>query len=512
MNRNEIRRRIIDGACLETDIVEKTDVAVIGSGPGGAAAAALLSEAGLDVVVCEEGGYFDQADFTHNFLDAIFNLYRNNSVTGVIGHPPILIPEGQCVGGTSVINSGTCFRTPDYILQTWRLADGVEDISPTIMAPIFDEVEKRNSVEELSREIWGPNALAVERGARELGLSFKPMLHNAVDCRGCGTCTFGCTDGAKQTPDIVYLPAVLQRGGRIYSRAKVKRISMHCGRASGFEGVFCDTHGKETPRRFRIEAKIVVLAAGTLNTPVLLKVSKLGLESGQVGRNLSIHPATRVLAQFDEDISGWNGVPQGTYIDDFAKDGILLEGIFVPPSVSAIGLPYNGAALKDAFMKDFKNISMYGVMISDTSRGVVWNRRGRHMGMYQMNKLDSTRMLRGIQILCEIYRAAGAKRIFPGVGTIKEIPLNRIGELANRKAKSSDFKLMAFHPLGSCRMGPDPATSVTDSWGEVHAAPGLFITDGSTAPSPVGVNPQITILALAHRAARHILNEKMRYF
>ncbi len=512
MNRSEIRERIIDGSGIDTDIVEKTDVAVIGSGPGGAAAADLLSEAGLDVVLCEEGGYFDQDDFNQNFLDAVYKLYRNNSTTGVLGHPPILIPEGQCVGGTSVINSGTCFRTPDYVLQSWRLTAGVQEIDPKSMAPFFDEVEKRSSVSELSRDIWGPNALAVERGALELGLSFKPMMHNAKNCRGCGTCTFGCVDNAKQTPDVVYIPGVLKRGGRVYSRAKVRRIMTHCGRASGFEGMFCNRRGEETGKRFRVEARIVVLAAGALNTPVLLKVSKLGLASGQVGRNLSIHPAARVMAQFEEDIQGWSGVPQGTYIDDFSKDGILLEGIFVPPSVSAVGMPYNGQKLKDAFVHHFKNISMYGVMISDTSRGMVLNRRGRHLGLYQMNKIDCVRMLRGIQILCEIYKAAGATKIFPGVGQVKEIPLNRIGELGNRKAKSGDFKLMAFHPLGTCRMGADPASSVTDSWGESHEIPGLFITDGSTAPSPVGVNPQITILALAHRAAKHILAEKIRYW
>ena len=510
LSKREVRERLFHGDRIATDVDERADVVVIGSGPGGAATADLLGAAGLDVVVCEEGGWFDESDYNGSFPDMSRKLYRDAGGTIALGHPPIIIPLGKVVGGTAHINSGTCFRTPDHVLRQWALVHGVEAMSPEEMAPVFDEVERRLSVHELPREILGRNAFVVERGAKALGLNFRPLRHNGRDCRGCGTCTYGCADGGKQSPDAAYIPHFLGRGGRVYTRTRIERLLMRGRRAEGVEGRLCDALGQPTNRRFRVRAKLVVLAAGTISSPAFLLRNRVGLSSGEVGKNLTIHPAARVAALMDEEVRGWEGVPQGTYIDDFAKDGIMFEGIFVPPAVGAVTFPESGPALK-SFMMNYSRVSMYGAMISDTSRGRVIYARKRPIMLYQMNRLDAERMLRAAVILCRVYAAAGAKRLYPKIGPMKEIGLGQIDEIARRKPRASDFEMMAFHPLGTCRMGGDPAKSVVDSWGKVHDAEGLFVIDGSVMPSPLGVNPQITIFAFAHRAARHIAANFSRY-
>lgn len=510
LTRTQMREAIRHGDRIEGDVEDKADVVVIGSGPGGLATADLLSAAGFDVVVCEEGGYFDESDFTQSFPEMSKKLYRDAGATGTVGHPPIIVPVGKAVGGTALINSGTCFRTPNAVLQTWRLAHGVEAASPAEMAPIFDEVERRNHVHTLQREVWGKNALVVERGARELGLNFQPLRHNAAGCNGCGTCTYGCVEGAKRPPNLVYLPTFLARGGRFYSRARVKLLTVSRGRVRGVEARFCDDNGTERDARLRIRAKLVVLAAGAFQSPAMLLYNRIGLSSGQVGRNLSIHPACRVTALFDEEIRGWEGVPQGTYIDDFAKDGIIFEGIFVPPSVGAGAFWQTGTRLQEMLSR-YDRISMYGAMISDTSAGRVILHRGRPLTIYQMNKRDAATMLRAVGILCKIYEAAGAKRLFPKIGELGEIAPKDADLLFRRKPSVGDFELTAFHPLGTCRMGADPRTSVVNPWGKLHDLDGLFVCDGSIMPSPLGVNPQITILAFAHRTAAHIASDAHRY-
>jgi choline dehydrogenase-like flavoprotein len=339
----------------------------------------------------------------------------------------------------------------------------------------------------------------------------KVLKHNARRCHGCGTCFIGCPDGEKESPNVNYVPMAVAAGARVYTRAKAERVAIRNGRAAGLSGTLLDETGKQARARIDVDAKVVVLSAGAFHTPVMLLHNRIGNSSGQVGRNLSIHPAVRVNAEMPDDVRGWIGVPQGTYIDDFAADGIMLEGIFMPPAGGAPMFPYVGMRHKELAAR-FIKLAAYGVMIGDTSRGRVLADKLRPVILYNLNREDTRRMLRGLAVMSRIFFAAGAKTVFPNLAGAMTISERDIARIEDRKPNPRDMEMMAFHPLGTCRMGPDPRTSVVGPNLECHDVPGLFVVDGSVFPSSLGVNPQETIMAFATKAAAELADARSTYF
>jgi choline dehydrogenase-like flavoprotein len=504
---------IIQSKELNADVSEKVDVCIIGSGAGGAVMAKELSEGGHSVVVVEEGGYFTRKDFNQKILDAFALMYRDFGFTTTLGIPSIPIPTGRCVGGTTVINSGTCFRVPDYILKKWEKDFGLEGLTSESLRPSFERVEEIISVAPVSLEVMGKNALVFKRGAEALGLKGGAIPRNSRDCRGCGVCAFGCPSDAKQAMHLTYLPLASQLGAKVYANCRAERILTEQGKARGVEGVFLDQKTNKKAYKMKVEARMVVLAANALFSPALLLRNKLANSSGQVGKNLRIHPASRAAALFDEEIEGWKGVPQSYYVDEYFEEGIMLEGIFTPPSYGAANVPFIGKELKE-LMKDYRHFAAFGVMVSDTSRGRVRiDRKGRPLITYRMNREDARKMNRGVAIISEIFFAAGAKKVFPFLPDLPEINAREeVDKIRKRKAKATDFGMMAFHPMGTCRMGRNPKKSVVNSHCESHDVAHLFICDGSVFPSSLGVNPQLTIMAFATHTAGYINANAARYF
>ncbi len=500
---------IIQSRELSTDVSEKVDVCVIGSGAGGAVMAKELSEGGHSVVVLEEGGYFTRKDFNQKTLDMFALMYRDFGFTAAIGMPPILIPTGRCVGGTTVVNSGTCFRAPDYILKKW----GLEGLSSEDLRPSFERVEKIINVAPVSLEVIGKNALVFKRGTEALGLKGAPIPRNTRDCRGCGVCAYGCPSDAKQAMHLTYLPLASQLGAKIYANCRAQRILTEQRKVKGVEGVFLDQRTNKKTYKMKVEARMVILAANALYSPALLLRNKMANSSGQVGKNLRIHPATRVGALFDEEIEGWKGVPQSYYVDEYFEEGIMLEGIFAPPSFGATNLPFLGKRQKE-LMKDYRHLAAFGLMISDTSRGRVRiDRKGRPLITYRMNREDVRKMVKGVAIISEIFFEAGAKKVFPFLPDLPEISSREeVDKIRKRKAKATDFGMMAFHPMGTCRMGKNPKKSVVNSYCESHDVANLFVCDGSVFPSSLGVNPQLSIMAFATHTAGYINANAARYF
>jgi len=236
-----------------------------------------------------------------------------------------------------------------------------------------------------------------------------------------------------------------------------------------------------------------------VHTPLLLRRNRLGGESGELGKNLTIHPATAVRALFDEPIDMARGVPQSFYIDQFADEGIMFEGAAGPPDYLAMTLGVSGERHRE-LMLSFRNLSQFGVMVSDVSRGSVRELAGRPQIRYHLEREDVRRLRRGIELLAELYRAAGARRILYPVAGAPEGPLPR-------DLRAHDLALMAFHPLGTARADASPDRGVVDAQLELHGARGVYVADASVVPSSLGVNPQITIMALATRLAYHLLGK-----
>ncbi len=465
----------------------RADACVIGAGAGGAVLAAELAEGGMRVVLLEQGPEHDPDSFTARPPEMLGALYRDGGQTLTLGTPPIALPLGQGLGGTTLVNSGTCFRTPEHVLELWRRRYGLE-VDAETMAPYFERVEQALSVSEVTPELAGANAAVARRGAERLGWSHGYLRRNAKGCVGSGVCVFGCPTSAKQHTGITYIPRARAAGAEVIPGAEVRRILLHGRRAAGVEASLAGGGS------LRVQAPVVAVAAGTIHTPGLLARSRLGAGSGELGGNLSLHPATAAVALMDHVVDMARGVPQSFYVDEFVSEGILFEGVAGPPAYAAMSLPLTGRRHAEV-MSDYRRLAQFGLMVSDSSRGRVRPLAGRPVISYQLGRADVHKFRVGLARLRELFVAAGAREVF--------LPL-RPG-VAPGRARARDLKLMAFHPLGTARIHARAADGVIDGNLEVHGARGVFVADGSAVPSALGVNPQLTIMALATRLADTLL-------
>jgi choline dehydrogenase-like flavoprotein len=465
----------------------EADVCVIGAGAGGAVVAAELAEGGARVVVLEQGPWHDPDGFTARPPQMLARLYREAGQTLTVGTPPIVLPLGSGLGGTTLVNSGTCFRTPAHVLEHWRRDFGLELDSETLDR-CFARVEHALSVSEVTPELAGRNAAVSLRGAQRLGWSHGYLRRNARGCVGSGVCAFGCPTSAKQHTGITYVPRAEKAGAQILTGATVHKLDVRGGRVHGVRARMAGAGSID------VQAPRVVVAAGTIHTPLLLAGNRIGGESGQLGANLSMHPATAGFALMDEVVDMAKGVPQSFYVDEWAQEGIMFEGIAGPPSYAAASLPLQGERHARA-MRSYRYLAQVGLMVSDSSRGRVRMVAGRPWITYDLDERDLSRFRSGIRRMRELFDSAGAREVY--------LPLPEGAEPEQVRAK--DLRLMAFHPLGTARADADARRGVVDADLQVHGVQGLHVADGSVVPSSLGVNPQITIMALATRLAYHLL-------
>ncbi len=491
-------RRIVRGAEIHGERRVRVDACVIGSGAGGAVAAKELAEGGMRVAILEEGDWHDTDEFTARPREMLRLLYRDAGQVATLGEPPIVLPLGRAVGGTTLVNSGTCFRTPPRVLARWRAELGLEALEEEALEPFFRRVERILNVAQVPSELAGENAHVVRRGAERLGWSGDFLYRNVRGCVGSGVCAFGCPSGAKQHVGITYVPRAWAAGATTYTGARAERIEIEHGRA---RAVTARTRGGGT---LHVACDTVIVACGAIHTPLLLRRQGIRDASGQLGRNLAIHPATGVRAFMDEEVDMWRGVPQSYYVDEFAGEGLMFEGAAGPPDYMAMSMPGTGA-LHRARMDRARQLSTFGVMVADTSRGAVGTLAGAPRIRYDLDAHDTARFRRGLELLTELYWAAGAREVIVPVRGVPPLRDGDSGPLRRARVRARDLELMAFHPLGTAAMGADPARSVVDPNGCVHGVRGLYVADAAAVPGALGVNPQITIMTLATRLAFHLL-------
>ncbi len=365
---------------------EECDVVIVGSGAGGAVAAAELAAAGLDVIVLEAGQHYNRDNYPVDHLDAIAELYRDGGLTIAAGRPPIPVPVAKVVGGTTVINSGTCFRAPEPVLADWQQRFGISWAGD--MAADYAEAEQTLHVKQLDPETMGRNGQLAMEGAAALGASGAPIHRNAGDCSQCSSCPFGCEIDAKRGMHVSYLPRAVAAGARIRAGVEVDRVLVEDGRAVGVSGT-TRAGGKRHP--FTVRARRAVIAAGgSFGTPELLLRSGLG--GKQVGRNLHIHPACWVGARYEEEVRGWDGVMQSYYVDQWEPTGILLEATFTPLAFGGAWLLGAGESHQRA-MLDFGHVGSIGVHLCDESSGKVGlGAEGSLRASYKLLKSDAEKL------------------------------------------------------------------------------------------------------------------------
>lgn len=493
------RSQVFDASTLPAGEALECDVVVVGTGAGGAPVAKVLAERGHAVLLVEEGPLFTRQDFTGRPLQMMKQMYRRAGATVAFGNTAIPIPLGRGVGGTTLINSGTCFRAPRPVLDGWA-GEGLTALGGDGLTRFYDEVEEVLGVGPSSPEALGAPARLIAKGCDALGWSHHPLRRNAPGCDGQGLCCFGCPTDAKRSTNVSYVPLALEKGAQLMTGFEVTKVLTEGDAAVGVEGVVA---GQQT--RLSVRAKAVVLACGSLLTPGLLHRNGLGRTSGQLGRNLSIHPASAGMGLFDEDTNAWRTVPQGYAIDEFAGDGLYFEGGQVPLDLSAVSLSGFGPSFV-ALMERFNQTFTFGFMVKDSSRGrVTSGKDGAPRITYVVNERDRAKLQRGFGLLARVYFAAGAKAVYlPVLGFERLRSLADVDRFERAKVPARHMDLTAYHPLGTARMGVDPLQSVVNVDHELHDLNNLFVCDGSVVPSSLGVNPQVTIMALSLRAGEGI--------
>jgi choline dehydrogenase-like flavoprotein len=490
--------RIEDGAAMRGTRTVRVDACVIGTGAGGAPVAKELAEGGMSVAMLEEGRRRTTDEFNARPRDMLVELYRDAGQTATLGNTPIVLPLGKSVGGTTLVNSGTSFRTPRAVLEMWGERFGLDGLGADELDPYFRRVERIQNVVQVPEAYAGRNALVVKRGAERLGWSGDFVYRNVRGCVGSGICTFGCPTSAKQHVGLTYVPRAWEAGATTYTGCRATRLLVEGGRIRAVEAT---TDGGGT---LRVECDTAIVATGAIATPLFLRRQGLGLESGELGRNLAIHPATGVRALMDEEIDMAKGVPQSYFIDEFADEGIMFEGAAGPPDYAAMSFPFSGERHRDLMLL-YPRISQFGLMVSDTSRGHVRERAGRVEIRYDLNAADTDTFKRGIELLCELYFATGARAVYAPVHGVGELRDGDLSPLRDRRVRPGDLTLMAFHPLGTARADARPGHGVVDENMALRGVEGVYVSDGSAVPSSLGVNPQITIMTLATRLAFHLL-------
>lgn len=487
------------------DVRLDADVVVVGSGAGGAVVAAELAEAGQRVVVLEEGPYVPAERYARmRPSESIRHLWRDGAMTAAVGlgdTPMINVTMGRCVGGSSVLTGGVCFRIPERVLESWSRDLGLTDLNARALEPCYQAVERAIHVEEVPVEMRSRSTELFALGARRRGFELAPIRRNTEHCNGCGRCNFGCPHGAKLSVDVTYIPRALRAGAEVYSDCLVERIVIKGDRAVGVRGRWLTGPDGRKGGRVEVRARRVVVAAGAVHTPILLKQSGIGRESGQLGRNMTLHPGFRMLARFDDPVRGWQGALQSAYSDAFEHEGITLVALFVPPGVLAATM----AGVGPEHARRTRNIpylAMFGGIIHDQGGGSVHSVIGREPWItYRMTPRDRALIPRVIRHLGETFFAAGAKEVFPPVLGMPGLDADTFRKTDWERLPASRIECASQHPLGSCRMGISPGNSVVNPDGQCWDVQELYVVDGSIVPTSLGVNPQLTIMTLATRIA-----------
>jgi choline dehydrogenase-like flavoprotein len=497
---------VVEGRELGRGFDETCDVVIVGSGAGGAVMAAILAEAGQRVIVLEEGPYYRPAEYgAFRPTESMRRIWRESGLLAAIGlgqTPVIGLSAGRCVGGSSILTGGVCFRIPSEIHSHWVDELGLDELSEKSLEAAYADVEKRVRVAEVPASMRSLATQKFVRGAEHLGIPMHPLKRNTEGCIGNGRCNFGCPSGAKMSVDVSYLPSALSRGARVVSDALVERVTIERGRAAGVTGRLLDGKKGSPGNRFRVRAHTVVVACGTLHTPILLMRSGLGRATPSLGRNVTLHPALRVSALFDDVLEGWNGALQSVFSTHFAREGITLVGVYSPVNVLAAALPGAGAAHR-RLVADMPRHGIFGAMVHDEGGGAVRLGLGREPVLsYRMAPRDLARLRRSITILAEMAFAGGARELYlPIFGLSPVRSVDEVRRLEQTPMDARRIECVAFHPLGSARMATDARRGVVDPSGQSYEVEGLYIADGSILPTSIGVNSQVPIMTMATRLA-----------
>ncbi len=493
----------------------EADVCIVGSGSGGSVAAAVLASRGLDVVVLEGAGYYNESDFTQLELHAYQQMFWRGGPNPTADGNVSLV-AGTTLGGGTTINWTNCLRTRPRVREQW-VEHGLEGVDGPDFDRHLDVVLERVSANDGCSDLNGTQE-RLREGTEALGWSFETIVRNtdpeSYTPEQAGYLGFGDQSGSKRSADRTWLADAQEHGARFLTFTRATRVLSDGGRATGVEAVWQTPDGRSA--QVTVKAPRVVVACGSLESPALLLRSGIG--GPAVGRNLLLHPSSVVGAAYGTDQQAWWGPPQAGLCDEFADTGegygFLIETAQYAPGLIGSATPWISGLDHKQRMEEFPLTGTFISLTRDRGAGSVGvDANGEAVPLYSVtDPLDLENLKRGIEAQIRLHEAAGAHQIGP---LAEGAPTWRRGDdleafiagVQRIPFRAGGYKLFSAHQMGTCRMGADPESSVAGPFGELHDTKGVWIGDGSAFPTSSGTNPMISIMSLAHRTAEAIADD-----
>ncbi|XP_021754415.1 long-chain-alcohol oxidase FAO4A-like [Chenopodium quinoa] len=508
------------------------DVVVVGSGSGGGVVAGVLAAAGYKVVVLEKGDYYARKNLSLLEGPTLDQMYEGAGLlsTRDLG---VMILAGSTVGGGSTINWSASIRTPPHVIQEWANVHELEIFNSTLFKEALDVVCKKMEVQNEITEEGFSNAV-LRKGCKELGYTTVDIPRNAPVDHFCGWCCFGCKDGRKNSTCETWLKDVVDSGnGAILTGCEVEKVLYERKRGRDREtanGVVfkLKTDGSSNHDLCVVKAKATIIACGALNTPALLK--KSGLTNPNIGRNLHLHPVVMAWGYFPEeplsspllleeekvwpekDRKSYEGSIMTTMSIDESKSRFVIQTPSLHPGIFATLMPWiSGLDMKHRMTKFSRTTHLFA-LARDVGSGTISN--DPFDIKYKLDSIDESNLKKGLEKTLRILKAAGAEEIgthhHSGARINVKKTSNHEFEKFVKRESSRDIRGLSMpvasaHQMGSCKMGVSPRTSVVNQRGEIWEVEGLYLADSSVFPTALGVNPMVTVQAIAYCTSSSIL-------
>ena len=507
--------RVHDGAAAQAPPASfDCDVAIVGTGAGGGITAEILARSGLSVVMIEEGPLRSSRDFEMREAQAYPSLYQESAARKT-QDKAINILQGRCVGGSTTVNWTSSFRTPDATLDFWRSRYGLSDYSPEALTPWFAQAERRLSIAPWPHQPNENNEL-LRRGASALGIPVAAIARNVRNCFNLGYCGMGCPTNAKQSMLVTTIPAALEHGATLLTRARARRLLLEGRRPRGIEVEWLDAQGlRPGGRTSTVRARHYVLAGGAINTPALLLRSGAPDPQSLIGTRTFLHPTVISAAVFDDPVDGFDGAPQTIYSDHFLAEhpidgpiGYKLEAPPLHPLLFSSTMQGFGAE-HAARMKQFRNTHVLLALLRD---GFHPESPGGRVALrddstpvldYPLTPVVFEAARRALASMARIQFAAGAREVLP----VHEqaTPSGSWDEsraaIAALSMEPHLTRVVSAHVMGGTAMAASERLGVARPDGRLHHLDAVSVHDGSLFPTSIGANPQLSIYGIVTRLA-----------
>jgi choline dehydrogenase-like flavoprotein len=507
--------QVIDASTLQQDRSFDADVVIVGTGAGGGVTAEILAQAGLTVLMVEEGALKSSKDFKMREADAYPALYQDSAARKT-ADKAINILQGRTVGGSTTVNWTSSFRTPADTLAWWQSRYGLRDYSVEAMAPWFQKMEERLHINDWPTPPNENNDL-LRRGAEKLGIQTGLIRRNVNGCWNLGYCGMGCPTNAKQSMLVTTIPGALEKGATLVTRARAERFTLSGGRATSLECSALTADGLEpNGRRITLKARHFVVAGGAINSPALLLRSGAPDPHGLLGQRTFLHPVVLSIGTYRQPVEAFNGAPQTVYSDHFlhtqAIDGPIgyklevgpLHPVLAGTTVSAFGPAHARLMQRFAHVQGLLALLRDGFHPEAAGGRVTLRGDGSPQLDYPLTPYFWDGARRALLSMAQIQFAAGADSVQP-VHELVDQPFKNWDAarqaIATLPMKKLLTRVVSAHVMGGCAMTGDAATGVVAPDGSYRGIANLSVHDGSLFPTSIGANPQLSIYGVTARLA-----------